>query len=119
MELLSCLAILMILSTISYPIYENYLSRAYRLQAEIHLLKLAQDLEYYQAEHGSYLGFKEIPLSQHYEIRIKEATEDEYHLEALPQKQQAKRDKNCGTLSLHNKGKREISGKGALRECWP
>lgn len=116
-ELIVCMGALMILSTIAYPIYESHLVRTHRQKAEIQLLKLAQELEIYHAENHRYEGFQQALLNPYYEIQIL-GSEEEYLIQATPKAKQAKRDKDCGTLSLSNTGKRSISGGGRLSQCW-
>jgi type IV pilus assembly protein PilE len=118
-ELMICIGILMVLSTLAYPLYEGHIARTYRQQAQIQLLRLAQDLEIYHGEHQSYLGFGQIPVNAHYEIKITGVSEDQYSLEAIPKLRQTKDDRNCGVLILDNTGKWSVKGKGNLRQCWP
>lgn len=115
-ELLVCLSILMILSTLAYPIYTQHLRRSYRQQAEIQLMRLAQELEIHHAKYHDYQGFKSLPVNAHYEIEISDASENDYLIQAIPK---AEQDRFCGTLSLSKTGKRGISGHGDLKTCWP
>ncbi len=117
-ELVIALGIILTLATIAYPTYEGYMARSYRQNAQIQLLKLAQNLEIYHGENQSYVGYVQTVQSKHYDIKIAGASEENYSLEAIPDLVQAKRDKLCGSLNLDNTGKRSISGNGNLAQCW-
>lgn len=118
LELMTCLGIILLLSALAYPLYENQIARAHRRNAQIQLFKLAQDLEIYRSENGRYSGFSPLYREKNYDFKIVGASEDYYLLKALPSLVQARRDKNCGILSLDNMGKRGISGDGNLNQCW-
>lgn len=125
LEILITLAIISLLSAIAYPLYTQHVTQTHRKQAQIALFNLANQMERYYVENNhSYaqatlakLGFDETTLKDRYEISIT-ATATTYKLQAMPLKNQAKHDANCGSLVLNQLGEKKITGSGSLQECW-
>ena len=124
-ELLITITILGILITFSYPQYQHYLTRTYRIRAAQNLLILSKNLQYYHIQQQSYLDatITEIaPLSvtndKHYQYRINKLMANSYQLVAIPQGIQAKRDYACGSLMINQLIEKSISGTAPLDHCW-
>ncbi|EKD53866.1 MAG: hypothetical protein ACD_60C00143G0008 [uncultured bacterium] len=124
-EMMIVLIIISILSAICIPLYSEHLSHAYRLEAEINLVKLAGALETYYLLNNTYqnatldeLHFEKNIADNQYELAITSETENDFRVQAIPIHQQAERDTACGTLSLNSNGEKQISGGSPLTECW-
>ncbi len=123
-ELLTTLAIISFLALISYPVYTSYLIKTRRIQAEVTLLNLANELEQYHLLHHTYAGATLSDLqinpytdNQMYRLVMSSATETSYLLNAYPMKTQ-KADQLCEALSLNQLGQKMISGNGKALDCW-
>ncbi len=124
-ELMVTLAIIGILGTMSYPLYTRHIIKAKRHTAEIALIHLANRLEQYFSLEGTYenanlrvLHMNNFIQDHSYQLKISKLTDGRFTISAIPQAKQATYDKNCGTLSIDNKGKRSISGNGTINQCW-
>lgn len=124
-ELLVVLAIVGILTAISFPIYSQHLVKEKRLEAIITLNKLAGALENYYLINNSYkgatlssLGFMDKIADNNYQLAISTLTDSEFSLTATPLAKQAEKDLLCGCLTLDSKNEKHISGTGNLIECW-
>lgn len=124
-ELLIAITIIGILLSIVYPNYTHYLARVRRTEACLVLHKLAASLEDYYQVNNSYQGATLSQLNinattqgDFYTINIDSATDQNFQISAIPQKQQAKIESACGTLILDDAGTKKISGKGNVEECW-
>jgi type IV pilus assembly protein PilE len=121
-ELLITLAIIVILAAIAYPNYLGYLDKGYRTQAEQTLLTISKNMEAYYNVHHEYTGLaigNVLPLNTstaHYTYDITSLTAQHYQLMAIPN--DAKRNDECGTLSINDLGEKSISGMGNVLECW-
>jgi len=121
-ELLITLAIIVILAAIAYPNYLSYLDKGYRTQAEQTLLLISKNMEAYYNVHHEYTGItigSMLPpntSTAHYTYEIENLTAQQYQLMAIPN--DAKRNDECGTLSLNALGEKGISGIGNVLECW-
>ncbi len=118
-ELLITLAIVGILASIAYPAYQKHVVRVRRNQAIIVLNNTAAELEQHYSTGHSY---KDFPIknqdTKFYRFEVT-AEDDNYTISAIPINAQAQRDKQCGTLSLNQRGTKTISGSGTLNGCWP
>ncbi len=125
-ELLITLTIIGILATITYPQYQQYITRTYRTRAIQHLFILSKAMHSYHWQHHSYLDAKitnlattNILADKHYHYKIDKLTAETYQLIAVPQGTQATRDQHCGNLSIDQLGEESISGNSRLHDCWP
>lgn len=116
LELLIVLAIIGILSAISYPIYTAHIMKTHRATAKVNLLDLASRLEQYYVINNHYkdatlatLNFNTEEKYYHYEIQ---SDADHYIIYAIPTNSQAK--DSCGTLSYDYFGNR----KAKAEDCW-
>lgn len=122
-ELMIVLAIIGILACIVYPAYKTHIVRTRRTDAIVALNDLAARMEQYYDEHNSYKGamIKNLGIndnSYYYKLRINSTDDTTYELEAVPISIQAKNDAKCGILILNQLGEKNISGTGAIENCW-
>ena len=124
-EIMITLSIVGILAVVSMPHYTHYLVAAHRAQATGILTQLSAELEQYHIEHNAYTDadIKQLPVNvaaakKAYQFVLTQADGDDYTLTATPIGSQAKRDKDCGTLSIDANGERHISGNGDVDACW-
>ena len=124
-ELLIVLSILAVLLAVSLPRYTNHYVQERRLSAEVALMRLAGQMETYYVQHKTYEGATlaslEVPdtlAENNYRLAIRKQTPETYVLAAIPEKQQAKDDLACGTLTLNSHGVKHVEGSGTLNQCW-
>jgi type IV pilus assembly protein PilE len=123
-ELMICLTIMMILISISYPIYSDHLTRIKRSHAELALQQMAIRLQEFYSTAETYEGvtpnilhLDQLITDHSYQLVINEAHENNFLISAEPLGSQLQSDR-CGTLSLDDEGTRSISGKSTVEECW-
>lgn len=123
-ELLIAIAIIGILSAVSYPAYNEYLIKTRRTFATVALVDLAGRMEEYYFLNNSYndatlenLHINNAHYKNYYILKI-ESKNDLYTLSAIPLEKQAESDVLCGSLVLDQNGNRGISGNGSVEECW-
>lgn len=124
LELITVLAIIGILISISYPVYTQHIIKTRRSSAQVALLQLASGLERYRGVHNSYSGatLVDAELSQYtennyYQLAINHLSDTTYLLQAIPFGSQTA-DQKCQILSLDQLGNKSISGQGEVEECW-
>ncbi len=120
-ELLVCLGIISLLSLMSYPLFTHLILRAHRLEAKAALLRTAEALENYYADHSSYAGATlaklNIPDSTeggHYQLQL-DSGDQAYLIRALPKGMQTQ-DSECDEYSLNHLGQRGSGGN--TNDCW-
>jgi len=123
-ELLIVIAIIGILTGLTYPSYNHYLTTTRRNYATTALTDLAARLEQYYIQNNSYsgatlssLGMSDINKN-YYQLKIDQATDDQYTISANPKGKQAEYDSACGALILDQAGNKSITGRGTSQECW-
>ena len=121
-ELLAVLAIVVIIASISYPLYSSHVIKARRHHAEAALVSLAQRLEEYYSLEDTYKNsnklVEEFNVINGYKLIIRNPNDEHFTISAVPSGDQAKRDRQCGTLSLNDRGQRSVSGHGSAQSCW-
>lgn len=125
-ELLIVMVIIGILAAIVYPTYTRYIIKTHRVDAQIALLDLAHRMERYYDQYHTYKGATlrlinadRVSRSGYYllDIPASHLGYRTYLLRAIPQLEQIN-DTVCGTLSLDQNGKKEITGTGKVQQCW-
>lgn len=125
LELMIVVVVLGILAAIALPSYREYVRRANRAEARAALQAASQWMERAFTARGTYpalaAGLQSVS-SGTYRINTSSSFSAggvEYTLEATPQGDQT-RDR-CGTLTLDNKGLRDIKnaqGGATVKDCW-
>jgi type IV pilus assembly protein PilE len=128
-ELMFCLAMVVILATIAVPMYSSHLIAAKRLDGKTALLHFAAQLEQYYTLHLTYatatiavqsetdvLNSDNSPQA-YYQLAFVEKNTHSFLIEAIPVGQQAN-DKQCGHLRFNQLGEKTITGNGSLSQCW-
>jgi type IV pilus assembly protein PilE len=135
-ELLVAVAIVGFLASIAYPSYINQVIESRRNVGKSALLQVADRQEQYFMDNKRYaadltrLGFSADPVivdkqgaevgadseERVYAISLTGATQTTFSLQAAPQLWQAKKDTDCGTLTLSSEGQR--SQAGIADDCW-
>jgi len=139
-ELMIVLAIVGILTTIAYPGYAAYITKARRVEGQIALLEALQQQERYFMRNNRYLAFSAAstdPAERQfrawsgasagksaYEVEGQacpgQAITDCIELRATPGTQHVDSSFNdgaCGVLTLDSAGRRSASG--TATNCWP
>lgn len=134
LELMVVLAIIGILTSISYPSYIQYLTKSRRCDGQSALLDLASRLERYYSEHNSYQAasiatnkatdvLSSADSAGHwYRLSISHQSEKDYSIKATPRGAQA--SDTCQTLRFNSQGIKSADGIEAEdltnpMQCWP
>ncbi len=129
-EVLVVVAIIAILSAIAMPIYNEYLVRAYRADAQAALNYASQYMGRIRTEQGSYTPGGATPTlpasyaqspsqgTARYLIALSAVTANTFTLTATPESNIAASEK-CDSLSIDHTGLKKFSGtSGDMRTCW-
>lgn len=131
-EVMIVVAIIAILAAVALPAYQDSVTRTWRNKAAACVTEMAQRMERRFTGNMSYAGpagaVDELPpntctvddgMVQRYAFSF---TEDPgptaFELQAVPQGTQAVRDAQCGTLTINQSGRRDVSGERAVELCW-
>ena len=136
-ELMIVIVIIGILAMIAIPSYRNYLVQSRRGDGQAALLDLANRLEHYYADNGTYAtatiasgsGATDVLASnlspeQWYSLTITAQDIATYTLQATPNHAQANEDTICQTFTLDNFGQKGITAgpagapTGSIASCW-
>jgi type IV pilus assembly protein PilE len=125
LEIIIVLAILSLLAAVAYPSYTQYRLKTQRTDGQTALHTLALQMERYFTENNTYnhatfqkLGLSDKSTKNLYQLKITPHNNGNgYQLDAAPIGYQVA-DKQCGILSLDQKGKKTISGTGKIQDCW-
>ncbi len=126
-ELMVALAIIAVLASIAVPSYQNYVQEARRADAQIALVRLAQQQEQFHSINANYAttlaainaastsaeGFYTLSLSN---TGCTAGYVGCFQVTATATAAQAS-DTSCATLSLDQSGTRSSTGGGS--DCWP
>ena len=135
-ELMVVVAILAIVVALGYPSYRDQVMKARRSEARGELLELADRLERYYADQGTYcadapdctgatLGAAESDIypttteGGYYALSITAQDDITFSLQAAPVAGKSQAKDKCGTFTLTSLGNKGISG-GSLtvKDCW-
>lgn len=135
-ELIIVLAIIGVLSVVTYPSFNHYLTRAHRSEGQSALINLACRMEAYHMQNNTYqtatIGSNKktdveasaLTEGGWYVLSIHNATESTYTLKATPSGSQGENDTFCQSLTINQVGVQGISagpkGKptGSDEQCW-
>jgi type IV pilus assembly protein PilE len=136
-ELMIVVAIIAILSAIAYPSYISHVTKTHRVAAEGCLSEFSNWMERWYTTNLRYdkdvtgtnavappfttmdcATTSQTGNNYKYQFAASEPTRSTYKIDAIPQNAQATRDTKCGTLSIDQTGKRDITGTGTVAECW-
>lgn len=138
LELMIVVMVIGIMAAIALPAYTRYITKSRRAAAEACLSMYAEymerfyttNLRYDQDTTGKALdstALAALNLScaattatgPYYTYSFSAAsTQNTYSLQAVPSGRQATNDAQCGTLTIDQTGKRQISGTADLNTCW-
>jgi type IV pilus assembly protein PilE len=127
-ELLITVAIIAILSSIGYPVYNNYVTKARRAEGKSTIMQVMQAQQRNYTANSTYvtdltaLGYAtatDLPSeSDHYLITAGTcsgtAITSCVRLTAVPQHS----DDECGSLIYDSTGAKDISGTSTIDKCW-
>ena len=124
-EVMIVLVVLSILSAIAYPSYSAQIVKSRRSDAKQALVELAQRLERYYSERGTYVGatlgaagiYGTTSAGGYYTLSIATQTVSGFTCTATPTGLQA--DDGCGSFGYDQAGNKVVSG-GSLTasNCW-
>lgn len=139
-EVMITVVIVGILASIAYPSYTQYVTRTYRDSAKACLLEHAQYMERRYSAHFSYEPKKDPQtdikpditdvkldcatasnMSDRYDIKVPKETieQSKFTAEAKPLGAQADNEKQCGTMTINQKGQRTaMVGETKSDQCW-
>ncbi|PAA22715.1 pilus assembly protein [Pseudomonas fragi] len=120
-ELMIVVVIIGILGAFVYPLYGDYVRRAYRSQIIVLMMEQAQSLERFYTRNAVYSGVKGLSSgNQHYHISA-ELADHGYWLEATPRQGSAMAGDPCGSFRLAHTGMAAITQAApglTLQQCW-
>ena len=124
-ELLIAVAIVAILARVAYPAYTSQIAKGRRADAKQALVELAQRMERFYTERGTYAGatlgsggiYPSTSTSGFYTLSITAQTADGFTITAEPQGAQT--GDACGSYGYNNLGTATVSGGSmSLSACW-
>ena len=125
-ELMVVLVVAAILSAVAFPSYQSQVAKGRRADGKQALVELAQRLERFYTERGTYAGatlgggglYPAVASGGYYSLAITSQSVDGFTLTATPRGTQA--GDACRALGYNHLGDRSV-GAGAtlsLNECW-
>ena len=125
-ELLVVLAVAAILAAVAFPSYQSQVAKGRRADAKQALVELAQKLERFYTERGTYAGaalgagglYPALSSGGHYTLAITSQTVDAFTLTATPRGVQG--GDACGALGYNHQGDRSVGAGASLpvAQCW-
>lgn len=126
-ELAITLAVVALLAAVAYPSYNSHMTRARRADAKQALLDVAQRLERYYTERGTYAGatlggttgiYPDTSPNGYYTLAIGTQTADGFTISATPQGVQT--GDACAAFGYNQLGEQSVSAAATLSagKCW-
>ena len=123
-EMLVVVAMVAILGAVAYPSYVSQVTKGRRADAKQALVELAQKLERFYTERGTYAGatlgstgvYASTSPAGYYTLAITSQTADGFTITAAPQGSQA--SDSCGTLGYNQIGDRSVGTGATVAQCW-
>lgn len=125
-ELMIVLAVAALLSAVAYPSYVAQVAKGRRTDGKQALVELAQKLERFYSERGTYAGatlgssgvYPSVSTGGYYALSITTQTVDGFAIAATPQGVQA--DDACAALGYNQLGEQTVSSAATLpaAKCW-
>ncbi|QRN04265.1 prepilin-type N-terminal cleavage/methylation domain-containing protein [Legionella sp. MW5194] len=135
-ELMIAVVVIAILTTIAYPSYLEYITRARRSDGQSALLDLASRMERFYSERNTYqtatigtgaatdVRATNVSPDGWYTLSITAQTASAYTLQATPRNAQGTDDTRCQSLTINNLGAKGITNgpggapSGPVARCW-
>lgn len=125
-ELMIALAVLALLAGMAYPAYNEHVARSRRADAKQSLVELAQKLERFYTERGTYVGaslggsglYPGSSRGGYYSLAITAQTADGFTITATPTGAQA--SDACATFTYNQLGEQGVGPAASLSaaKCW-
>lgn len=126
-ELAIAVAVVALLASVAYPSYNAYVARSRRADAKQAMLDLAQRLERYYTERGTYAGatlggtdgiYPDVSAGGYYKLAIGTQTADAFTISATPQGAQT--GDACAAFGYNQLGEQSVSSAATLSaaKCW-
>ena len=125
-ELMVVLAVAAILSAVAFPSYQSQVAKGRRADAKQALVELAQKLERFYTERGSFAGaslgsgglYPLVSSGGYYSLAITSQSADGFTVTATPRGNQA--GDACGVLGYNHLGDRSVAAGATLPldQCW-
>ena len=125
-ELMIALAVVVLLSAVAYPSYQQQVAKGRRTDAKQSLLELSQRLERFYTERGTYVGaavgssglYPNISSGGYYDLSITAQTLDGFTVKAAPRGSQA--GDACASFLYNQLGEQMVSSDASLSavKCW-
>lgn len=125
-ELMIVIGIIGIIVAVGYPSYRNHVMKSRRAEGMGQLLELADRMERYYSDRGTYAGTTAAALytatteQGNYTLAIDPdpaADAVQFSISATPQGTQAD-DTDCGTFTLTSMGQKTVTGTLGDNMCW-
>ena len=125
-ELMIALAVVGLLSAIAYPSYQQQVAKGRRTDAKQGLLELAQKMERFYTERGTYAGatlgptglYPDVSSGGYYSLTIVAQTADGFSVRATPRGTQV--GDACASFLYNQLGEQSVSGDASITavKCW-
>jgi type IV pilus assembly protein PilE len=123
-ELMIVVAIIAIIFAFAWPSYQEHVRKSRRTEGTVHLLELADRLERFYSDQGSYAGatlgpdeddvYVAVSENGHYNLAITVQDNVSFTVTAAPTTKGDQDDDTCGTFTLTSTGQTSADGS----KCW-
>lgn len=120
-ELMIVVAIVGILGAFVYPLYSEYVKRAYRSQIVVLLSEHAQSLERFYAKNGVYTDAQDLSSGNKYYRITSDLADHTFLLTATRKEEASMAGDSCGDFTLAHTGLATITQATpglTLQQCW-